>query len=82
MNIVIPDEIIQSAQMSADDIKLEIAIVLYHQHKISMGQACRLASIPLIEFQRQLSRRGLCINYDIEDFQADLNTLREAENII
>jgi predicted HTH domain antitoxin len=81
MNIILPDEIIQSAQMSADDIKLEIAIVLYHQHKISMGQACRLAGIPLIEFQRQLSRRGLCINYDIEDFQADLNTLREAGDL-
>ena len=46
-----------------------------------MGQACRLAGIPLIEFQRQLSRRGLCINYDIEDFEADLNTLREAGDL-
>ncbi len=81
MNIILPDEIIQSAQMSADDIKLEIAIALYHQHKISIGQAGSLAGIPLIEFQRQLSHRGFCINYDIEDFQADLNTLREAGDL-
>lgn len=31
MNITIPDEILTSTQMSADDIKLELAILLYQR---------------------------------------------------
>ena len=30
----------------------------------------------LIEFRRELGKRGLTINYDVEDFQADVETLR------
>ncbi len=77
MNLTIPDEILQLAQMSVEDLKLEIAILLYQQKKISIGHACRLAVMHLLEFQRTIADRGICINYDIEDFEADIKTLRE-----
>lgn len=77
MNITIPDEILTSAQMSVDDIKLELAILLYQQKKISTGKARRLAGIHLLEFRREIARRGICVNYDIEDFKADIQTLKK-----
>jgi predicted HTH domain antitoxin len=77
MNITIPDEILRSAEMSVEELKLEIAILLYQQKKISMGQAHHLAGMHLLEFQRTLASREICINYDIEDFEADLKNLRE-----
>ncbi|MEH1870935.1 UPF0175 family protein [Nostoc sp.] len=32
--------------------------------------------LTVIEFQHQLAKRGLCINYDVEDLQADVKTLQ------
>lgn len=77
MSVVIPDDILTAAKMSEDEFKLEIAIMLYQQRKLSSGKARRLAGMNLIEFQKELARRGICINYDVEDFQADLETLRK-----
>jgi predicted HTH domain antitoxin len=31
----------------------------------------------LIEFRKELARRDICINYDVEDLQADIKTLQE-----
>jgi predicted HTH domain antitoxin len=75
MSIVIPDEIVRATKMSDSDLKLEIAIMLYKQEKISSGKACQWLGLNLIEFRQELSKRGLTINYDVEDFQADLDTL-------
>ena len=77
MNITIPDDIIKAAQLSEADIKLELAILLYSQKKLSMGQARGLAGMHLIQFQKELSERGICINYDAEDFEADIRTLKK-----
>ncbi len=75
MSIVIPDEIVRASQMSEGDLKLEIAIMLYKQEKISSGKACQWLGLNLIEFRRELGKRELTINYDVEDFEADLETL-------
>jgi len=75
MNLAIPDDIILAADVSAEDLKLEIAMALYQQKKLSMGKARRLAGMDLIQFQKEIARRGLCVNYDVEEFKADLKTL-------
>lgn len=77
MNLVIPDDILQAAGMSEAELKLELAILLFQKYKISIGKARHLAGMHLIEFQRELAKRGICLHYDVEDFQADLETLRK-----
>ncbi|MBP0029343.1 UPF0175 family protein [Roseofilum reptotaenium CS-1145] len=76
MNITIPDEILNSAQLSEADLKVELAISLYQQRKLSTGQARRLAEMNLLEFRREISSRGICVNYDVADFEADIETLK------
>jgi predicted HTH domain antitoxin len=76
MIITIPDDILQSAQMSEKALELEIAILLYKQQKISSGKVRAWTGLTVIEFQRELANRGLCLNYDVEDFQADAQTLQ------
>lgn len=76
MNLVIPDDILNASEMSEADLQLEIAIVLYKREKISAGKACEWLGLNLIEFRHELGKRGLTINYDVEDFQSDLETLR------
>lgn len=76
MNFVIPDDIIQAIRMNEDELKLEIAIMLYKQEKISSGKARAWTGLTVIEFQNELAKRGLFINYDVEDFESDVKTLR------
>ncbi len=76
MNFTIPDDILTASEMSETDLKLEVAIVLYKREKISAGKACEWLGMNLIEFRRELGKRGVTINYDVEDFQADIETLR------
>ncbi|MCL1468348.1 UPF0175 family protein [Argonema galeatum] len=76
MSVIIPDEILTVAKISETELKLEIAILLYQKSKISTGTARHLAGMNLIEFQKELASRNICINYDAEDFQSDLETLK------
>ncbi|GET44673.1 UPF0175 family protein [Microseira wollei] len=76
MIVVIGDDILTAAKMSEAELKLEIAILLYQKSKIGTGTARRLAGMNLIEFQKELASRGICVNYDVEDFQNDLETLK------
>jgi predicted HTH domain antitoxin len=50
--------------------------MLYKQEKISSAKVRAWTGLNVIEFQQQLSLRGLSINYDVEDFQADIKTLQ------
>jgi predicted HTH domain antitoxin len=75
MNLTIPDDLLIASDMSEADLKLEVAIILCKREKISAGKACEWLGLNLIEFRRELGKRELTINYDVEDFQADLETL-------
>ncbi|GGA47865.1 MULTISPECIES: UPF0175 family protein [unclassified Okeania] len=77
MSVVIPDDVLRAARMSEAQLKLEIAIMLFQQDKISIGKARRLAGINLLEFQREIAERGICIHYDVEEFEEDIKTLQE-----
>jgi predicted HTH domain antitoxin len=81
MSVVIPDDILKATKMTEDDLKLEIAVMLYKQDKISGGKARAWAGLSVIEFQHELARRGFSINYDLQDFQADIATL-ESINLL
>ena len=76
MNVVIPDEIFAATQMTEEEFMLEIAMMLYQQEKISSGKVRAWTGLTVLEFQRELKQRGMYLNYDVEDFHADLQTLQ------
>lgn len=76
MSVIIPDDILQSAEMSEAELKLEIAIMLFQQDKISLGKARSLAGMSLLDFLREIASRGICIHYDVDEFEEDIQTLR------
>jgi predicted HTH domain antitoxin len=75
MSVLIPDDILRASKMTEGELKLEIAIMLYKQRKISSGKVRAWTGLTVIEFQHQLALRELCINYDVEDFESDVKTL-------
>lgn len=79
MSVTIPDDIVQSTQMTEEELEVEIAVMLYKQQKISSGKARAWTGLTVIEFQHELAKRGLFINYDVEDLEADIKTLQSLE---
>ena len=75
-NIVIPSDIVQATGMTEAEFILEIAILLYKMDKISGGKAREWTGLNVMEFQTELAKRGVDINYDVEDLHADVNTLK------
>lgn len=77
MNIVIPDEVLQTTRMSEAELMQEIAVMLFQKEKLTLGQASNLAGMNQLAFQHLLASRQISVHYDVEDFEADLKTLRE-----
>lgn len=76
MTVIISDEILQSARLTEAELKQELAIMLFHQDRLTLGQASRLANMGRIEFQRLLAGRKIPLHYGVEDLDADLTSLK------
>ncbi len=77
----IPQDILDSARLTLDEIKVEIAISLYTQGRLSIGKARELAGMSLWEFRQLLASRRISPHYNVDDFEEDLTTLRELGRI-
>ena len=73
ITIDLPDAL----QISEADLRTELAISLFQQERITLGTASQLAGLHQIEFQQLIASRGICVHYDIEDLEQDLQSLRE-----
>jgi predicted HTH domain antitoxin len=76
MSVTIPDEILQTARMSETELRQEVAVLLFQQDRLTLGQASRLADMDRLRFQHLLASRGIPLHYDVEEFEQDLSTLR------
>ncbi len=77
MSLVIPDEILDTARMTAAELAQEIAVLLYQREKLTLGQASSLAQMSHLQFQFLLASRQIPLHYDVAEFDADLKTLHE-----
>lgn len=77
MSLVISDEILQSARMSAAELSQEVAVLLFQKDKLTLGQASRLAGMSQMQFQHLLASRQIPFHYDVAEFEEDLKTLLE-----
>ncbi len=75
MNLLIKEDILKKAEITAEELLIEIAVHLYDTERLSMGQARNLAQLDQISFQRELAKRDVYIKYDIEDLETDLKNL-------
>ncbi len=77
MSLVIPEEILTTTRMSEAEMRQEIAIMLFQKEKLTLAQASRFAGINRIAFQHLLASRQIPVHYDVEDFEQDINNLKE-----
>jgi predicted HTH domain antitoxin len=80
MSLTISDEILQRVHMTPDELRAEIALLLYGREKLTLIEAAQMAQRPIEEFQRMIAGRALS-GYDVDDFKNDLTTLRDLKRI-
>ena len=78
MPVVISDEALRAAGMSEVEAKIEIACRLFDAGKLTIGHASQLAGLDEIEFEKQLTVRGIP-RYRVADSRLDddVSTLKK-----
>lgn len=76
MNLTLDERALQGTNLDDATLRLELALALYQNQKLTLGQASRLAELPRMIFQRELGKRGEVSNYDEEEFLKDLKNIR------
>jgi len=76
MALAIPDDLLKTTQMSEQEMRLEIAVMLFQQERLTLGQASAFADMDQYRFQNLLASRGIGPHYDLPDFEEDLATLK------
>jgi predicted HTH domain antitoxin len=77
MTVEIKDELLRGLKISPERLRTEAAVGLYASGDLSLGQAAEAAQISQSEFLRLLGRHGINVNYDVEEFESDLLTLKK-----
>ena len=77
MSLVISDDVVRASGLSEPELFLEVVLMLFQQDKISLGKASELMGMHRMQFQELLAHRGICIHYDVAEFQEDLKALKE-----
>lgn len=75
MTLTIQDHLLEEAGVTEQELKLEVAAILYQKGKLSLGKASELANIHKLAFQKELAKRKIPSNYNEEAFEQDLKTL-------
>lgn len=76
MDLVISEDVLRAAHTTADELKREIAVMLFDRERLTLAQAADVAEMSLFTFQHLLASRGIGPHYDVKDFEDDLDTLR------
>jgi predicted HTH domain antitoxin len=77
MSLVISDDIVKASGLSETDLLQELIVLLFQQEKLSLGKASELLGMTQIRFQRLISERGICVHYDVAEFNEDLQHLKQ-----
>ncbi len=75
MMVEIPDKVIAQSGLSSGEFLLKIAVLLFEEEKLSLGQASTLAGLHQAAFQKELAKRAISLHYGKTDFERDLETI-------
>lgn len=62
--------------MTERECLIELAVRLYEQRRLSIGQALRLCGLTRMNFEAELARRDISL-YSVEDLARDVSRLEQ-----
>ena len=79
MPVTIPDSVLAAAHLTEPELRRELAVALFREERLTLGQACRLADLDQFAFLSILADREIPVHYGIEEFREDLLTIDALE---
>ena len=76
MTIELPDNALGNLRLTSEEARIDLAAGLYAERRVSMGRAARIAGVPYVRFMHELGKRGICLNYSMEDLVQDIETVQ------
>jgi predicted HTH domain antitoxin len=81
MTFTLPDELLRSTRLTEAELRTELALVLFQQERLTLGQAALLAGLPQLDFQRFLASRQIPLHYGIEAMEQDLQRAKRLSGV-
>ena len=76
MALIISDQLLNQIDTSADELLLVgLACYLYEKRQLSFGKCRELSGLNHLEFQQELGKRQITLDYTEEDLEEDLRNL-------
>ncbi|MBM3854844.1 MAG: UPF0175 family protein [Verrucomicrobia bacterium] len=76
MNVELPDAPAAAAKLTPEEARLSLAVWLYQTERLSFGEACDLAQVPMTDFQTELARRNIPVGYNLAELAHDITDLK------
>jgi len=70
MPVLLPEDI--ERQFSSEDLRLHLALGMFLDHRVTLGQGATIAGLSQSEFLRELGARRIPVHYDEADAAADI----------
>lgn len=77
----LPDDLLSSARMSIDEVRIELAVTLYESRRQSIGKARELAQMPLWQFRQLLASRKIPVDLTPRELDQEIATLQHLERL-
>jgi predicted HTH domain antitoxin len=77
MTIELPEKEMGHLRLTSEQARVDLAVGLYTRQQVSLGRAARIAGVAYADFMHELGKRGLCINYSLEDMEHDMRMVDE-----
>ena len=79
MSVVISDQLLEKANLSEQELRIEIALIFFQKKAFTLGKASEFAGIPQFLFQKILADRKIPIHYEYADLLEDLESLKKLD---
>jgi predicted HTH domain antitoxin len=76
MLIDLPDHLLEGIALTPEVARLDLAIGLYLDRRVTLGQGARIAGISSTAFLEELGRHRVSVHYDMDDLQQDAQCLQ------
>jgi len=62
--LLIEDTYIKASGLTEQELRLEIAIMLFEKEKLSLRKSASLAEMHWLDFMKELDKRNIALHYD------------------
>jgi len=70
MPVLLPEDI--ERQFTSEDLRLHLALGMFLDHRVTLGQGAAIAGLSQSEFLHELGARRIPVHYDEADAAADI----------